>query len=218
MNQDKNNNGGAQDLKNKVANKALSAGAQAMGVPKPLADLGSKAVTKAAGKQGLMNPATRATNKLGNNGNFYKNGLNSAPTNKQNNIGKGSHSSSTSGGLGKTSSSTSTNQTSKKGSSGSGLAGQDTSQLASKGGLGVGGNSSGGDQPKSTSDQLIDSAKSLLTGGAKKPPENAPASVKFAYKVKKWGHIIKLLGPILPYIFVLFIIKDDYARYCHLPV
>ena len=208
MNQDKNNNGGAQDLKNKVANKALSAGAQAMGVPKPLADLGSKAVTKAAGKQGLMNPATRATNKLGNNGNFYKNGLNSAPTNKQNNIGKGSHSSSTSSGLGKTSSSTSTNQTSKKGSSGSGLAGQDTSQLASKGGLGgiVGGNSSGGDQPKSTSDQLMDSAKSLLTGGAKKPPENAPASVKFAYTVKKWGHIIKLLGPILPYIFVLFII------------
>ena len=125
MNQDKNNNGGAQDLKNKVANKALSTGAQAMGVPKPLADLGSKAVTNMAGKKGSMNPATRATNKLGNNGNFYKNGLNSAPTNNQNNIGKGSHSSSTSSGLGRTSRSTSTNQTSKKGS-GSGSANQST--------------------------------------------------------------------------------------------
>ena len=101
MNQDKNNNGAAQDLKNQVANKALSAGAQAMGVPKPLADMGSKAVTNLANKA-PKNPAMNAANKIGNNGNFYKNGLNSAPTNNQNNIGKGSHSSPTSGGVGRT--------------------------------------------------------------------------------------------------------------------
>ena len=206
MNQDKNNNGAAQDLKNQVANKALSAGAQAMGVPKPLADMGSKAVTNLANKA-PKNPAMNAANKIGNNGNFYKNGLNSAPTNNQNNIGKGSHSSPTSGGVGRTSSSTSTNQTSKSG--GGGLASQASSQQGSKSGLGGaigGGKSSGGDQPKSTSDQLMDTAKNLITGGEKKPPEDAPASVKMAYKVKKWAHIIKILAPILPYILMILLI------------
>ena len=217
MNQDKNNNGPMNNAKQQVANKALSTGAQAMGVPKPIADLGSKAITNMASKGGAKNPAMRGASRLGNNGNFYKNGLNSAPSNNQQNIGKGSHSSPISSGLGRSSSSTGQNQN-NKGAGGNAIANKalstgaqamgvpkpiaDMGSKAITGALSKGGGNNSG--PQSTSDQLMGAAKKLITGADPKPPEDAPASVKVAYTIKKWAKILKLVGPIIPY-FLIFI-------------
>ena len=215
MNQDKNNNGPVNNAKQQVANKALSTGAQAMGVPKPIADLGSRAVTNLAQNKGkgVKNPAMNGANKLGNNGNFYKNGLNSAPSNNQQNIGKGSHSSSTSSGLGGISSSTGQNQKNKN-SGGNAVANKALSTgaqamgvpkpIADVGSKAITGalSKDGNEGPQSTSDQLMGAAKKLITGADPKPPENAPASVKFAYTIKKWAKILKFIAPILPYILI----------------
>ena len=121
MNQDKNNNGSAnKNPKQQIANKALSAGAQAMGVPKPIADIGSKAVTGSLSKDK--------------------------------------------------------------------------------------GNTADGSNSQNPSDQIAGAAKKLLTGGMKKPPEDAPVSEKLAYKVKIWSKVIQIISPILPYILGFFII------------
>ena len=214
-----NNNPGnlKQDMAKNIGSKVASGAMQASGVPKPLADVAGKAASNMMGnhnplKRGGFGPGL-GPNGIGSRPNYsspsINNGLKSAkntnPSAKSDgsNIGKGSHPSQNVSSFGNNNKNENNGKNDENKSPsqqiGDKLRGGNNnnplmpSSLGHKDSLDENGNE------KSPSSKLLDGAKGLL-GLPKKPPKDAPESVKLIYKTKFLIKIGQLIAPIMPFI------------------
>ena len=206
-----------QDMAKNIGSKVASGAMQASGVPKPLADVAGKAASNMMDnhnplKRGGFGPGL-GPNGIGSRPNYsspsINNGLKSAkntnPSAKSDgsNIGKGSHPSQNVSSFGNNNKNENNGKNDENKSPsqqiGDKLRGGNNNNPLTPSSLGPKDSLDENGNEKSPSSKLLDGAKGLL-GLPKKPPKDAPESVKLIYKTKFLIKIGQLIAPIMPFI------------------